>query len=167
MHLAMKDMYRAKWTDLIHEEWIRNLLENRPDLTKTQLERTRDLMNAHVRDCLVTGFEDLVEALTLPDPDARHVLAAAIRCGASAIVTSNLKDFPDEVLSKYGVEALHPDDFLTLQLDLSPSTVCEAAKCHRESLKNPRKTVDDYLNSLEAQSLPQTVARLREFSRLI
>jgi len=73
MHLALTDLFRAKWTDAIHEEWIRSVLENRLDLTREQLERTRQLMNAHVRDCLVTNYEDLIPVLTLPDPDDRHV----------------------------------------------------------------------------------------------
>ena len=67
MHLALTDLFRAKWTEAIHEEWIRSVLENRPDLTRGQLERTRQLMDAHVRDCIVTDYEDLIPALTLPD----------------------------------------------------------------------------------------------------
>lgn len=93
MHVAVTDLYRAKWTDAIHDEWTRNVLENRPDLKPEQLQRTRELMNAHVRDCLVTGYETLIEAVTLPDPDDRHVLAAAIRAGADLIVTFNLGIF--------------------------------------------------------------------------
>ena len=73
MYLALTDLFRAKWTHMIHEEWMRNVLHDRPDPTLTQLERTRDLMNAHARDCLVTGYEDLIAALSLPDPDDRHV----------------------------------------------------------------------------------------------
>ncbi len=80
MHLALTDLFRPKWTDDIHEEWMRSVLKTRPDLRREQLERTRDLMNAHVRDCLVTGYEDLIQGLALPDPDDRHVLAAAIPC---------------------------------------------------------------------------------------
>ena len=87
MRLALTDLFRARWTDAIHEEWIRNVLANRSDLKREQLERTRDLMNAHVRDCLVTGHENLIEGLNLPGPDDRHVLAAAIRAGAGVIVT--------------------------------------------------------------------------------
>ena len=83
VHLAIGDTFYARWTDQIHEEWIRNVLANRPDLTKVQLERTRNLMNQHVRDCLVTGYEPLIATLDLPDPDDRHVLAAAIRTGAN------------------------------------------------------------------------------------
>jgi hypothetical protein len=50
MHLAVLDLYHAKWTDQIHEEWIGNLLLNRPDLTREKLELTKSLMNLHVRD---------------------------------------------------------------------------------------------------------------------
>lgn len=87
MHLALTDLYHARWTNTIHEEWIRSVLRNRSDLTRAQLERTRDLMNAHARDAMIQGFEDLIPSLTLPDPDDRHVLAAAIRGRADVIVT--------------------------------------------------------------------------------
>ncbi len=167
MHVALTDLYRAKWTNEIHEEWIGSLLKNRTDLTRVQLERTRDLMNANVRDCLVTGYENLIPALTLPDPDDRHVLAAAIRSGADLIVTFNLQDFPEAALKPFGIEAQHPDSFLTYQLDLAPNLVCAAAKRHRASLKKPPKDVDEYLQTLEAQSLAQTVSRLRQFGELI
>lgn len=45
MQLAVEDMFRARWTNAIHEEWMSNLLANRPDLTRPKLERVRDLMN--------------------------------------------------------------------------------------------------------------------------
>src|SRR5436305_1222930 len=108
MCLALTDLFRARWTDDIHDEWIRNVLEARPDLKREQLERTRELMNANVRDCLVEGYQGLIPALTLPDPDDRHVLAAAIRANASVIVTFNLRDFPPDLLAPYGVETQHP-----------------------------------------------------------
>lgn len=79
LRLALTDLFRARWTDRIHEEWIRSVLENRPDLKPEQLERTRQLMNQAVPDCLVTGYEGLIDQLELPDPDDRHILAAAIR----------------------------------------------------------------------------------------
>jgi predicted nucleic acid-binding protein len=164
MHLALTDTFRARWTDLIHEEWIRNLLENRPDLTREQLNRTRDLMNAHIRDCLVTGFEPLIAGIELPDAGDRHVLAAAIRAGADVIVTFNLDDFPAGCLEPYGIEAQHPDDFITYLLDLHPGAVCAAAKRHRESLHKPTKTVPEYLDCLAKQQLLQTVARLEQYA---
>ena len=167
MNLALLDLYRAKWTDAIHDEWIGNVLRNRPDIKPEQLQRTREMMNSHVRNCLITEYETIIPGLTLPDPDDRHVLAAAIRANAALIVTFNLKDFPADALKPYGIEAKHPDNFLTYQLDLAPNIVCTAAKRHRASLKNPPKDVEAYLNTLEAQGLAQTVAELKKFAELI
>jgi hypothetical protein len=161
MWLALTDLFRARWTNAIHEEWMRNVLKDRPDLTRAQLERTRDLMNANVRDCLVTGYEDLIDAVTLPDPDDRHVLAAAIRGRADVIVTFDLDDFPADVIQPYGIDAQHPDDFVTHLLDLAPTTVYRAVKRQREALKNPTKSPEELLETLERQRLVQTVARLR------
>ena len=146
---------------MIHDEWIKNLLAQRPDLKPDILMRTRTLMNAHVRDCLVTGFEHLIPSVMLPDEDDRHVVAAAIHSGASLIVTFNLKDFPPEQLTRYNLAAQHPDDFIFDLFDLHPGQVCEAAANHRRSLKHPPKTADEYLDTLLKQGLTQTVGLLR------
>lgn len=167
MYLALTDLFRARWTNDIHEEWMRSVRKDYSDITQAQVERVRGLMNAHVRDCLVTGYEFLIPTLTLPDPDDRHVLAAAIRVGANLIVTANLADFPESELNKYGIEVQHPDDFIMYLLDLAPQAVCSAAKHQRESLKNPPMSVDEYLASLERQGLAQTVSALRQFAELI
>ncbi|WP_084080893.1 PIN domain-containing protein [Edaphobacter aggregans] len=55
-------------------------------------------MDKQAPDALVTGYRQLVPALNLPDPNDGHVLAAAVRGGASMIVTNNIKDFPAEAL---------------------------------------------------------------------
>lgn len=165
MHLALTDLYRAKWTDAIHDEWTRSVLRDRPDLSPEQLRRTRNLMNAHVRDGLVTGYENIIPTLVLPDPDDRHVLAAAIRAGADVILTFNLDDFPAEALAPHGIEARHPDEFLVHQIGLAPDVVCVAAGRHRASLKSPPKDVG--LATLEAQGLVRTVEGLREFAELL
>ena len=94
MWLAVHEIIRPIWTDEIHDEWMRNVLNDRPDLTLEKLERTRRLMDAHAGDCLVSGYEKHISTLSLPDPNDRHVLAAAIEADADAIVTWNLKDFP-------------------------------------------------------------------------
>ena len=102
-----------KWTDRILDEVFRNLRANRPDLDPARLDRTRRLMNDAIRDVTVTGYEHLIDQLDLPDADDRHVLAAAIHAGAQVIVTRNLRDFPAGRLNSWGVQAQHPDDFLT------------------------------------------------------
>jgi hypothetical protein len=163
MHLALMGVFRAKWSAEVHEEWMRNLLKNRPDLTREKLERTRQLMDKAATDALVTGYEHLIPGLVLPDEDDRHVLAAAIRCGASLIVTCNLADFPPEALSPFDIEAQHPDEFILHLLDLMPGLVIEAAHNHRTSLRNPPKTVAEYLDSLESQGLKQSASVLRGY----
>jgi predicted nucleic acid-binding protein len=167
VRLAQAGLVRALWTETIHDEWTRNVLANNPHVTAERLARTRSLMNDAVRDCLVTGYEDLINSLTLPDPDDRHVLAAAIRGGANTIVTFNLTDFPEETLARYGIEAQHPDDFLTCLLDLAASAVCVVVKAQRESLRNPPRAAEELLATLEAQGLIQTVAQLRPFAALL
>jgi len=167
MNLAATELFRARWTAEIHEEWIRSLLADRTDLSRPRLERTRDLMSATVLDCLVEGYEDLIPALTLPDPDDRHVLAAAIRARADVIVTANLKEFPPAVLVTYGIDAQHPDEFVHYLIDLSPGQVCRAVRAHRASLKNPPKSAAEYLDTLRHQSLPSTVSALQDFADVI
>ena len=163
MRLALTDLYRARWTEMIHDEWTHAVLKNRPDLKAEDLDRTRSLMNAHVRDSLVTGFDHLIPSVDLPDPNDRHVVAAAIHSGASLIVTFNLKDFPLDRLKPYNLTAQHPDDFIVDLYDLRIAPVVNAAADHRQSLKNPLKTVDEYLDTLLKQGLTQTVGHLREW----
>ena len=167
MQLALTDIFRAKWSNQIHEEWIASVLRERPDLKRSQLDKTKNLMNDSVRDSLVEGFEDLIPAIQLPDLNDRHVLAAAIKSRADVIVTYNLKDFPSNSLRTYGIEAQHPDEFLTHVFDLSPGIFCSSVRTHRERLKNPSKTVNEYLDTLEQQRLPRTAACLRQFSGLL
>jgi hypothetical protein len=161
MWLALSDLFQARWTDRIHDEWTRNVLADRPDLTAESLARCRDLMDKHVPDCLVTGYEPLISTFTLPDPDDRHVLAAAVHGGATTIVTFNLSDFPASVLNPYHIEAIHPDEFVARLWDESPAAVLEAARRQRAGLKRPPKTAAEYLATLEQCRLVETVARLR------
>ena len=167
MHLALTGVYRARWSAQVHDEWKRNLLINRPELTAEQLHRTSSLMDRAVPDALVFDYEPLIEGLNLPDADDRHVLAAAIKCNASVIVTFNLKDFPVEILDTFDIEPVHPDDFIADLWDLDKAAVLEAAQRQRASLKNPPHSARQYLNKLLQQKLPETVKLLTAFEFLI
>ena len=116
----LTDLVQARWTDEIHDEWIRNLSKNE-GIPVEQLLRTRRLMDDAVLDCLVTGYQPRIPNLTLPDPNDRHVLAAAIECAADVIVTKNLDDFPQAYLNQFGVEATHPDEFVFVVLEDEPN----------------------------------------------
>ena len=167
LRLAMTELFRARWTDHIHDEWISGVLRNRQDITAEQLERTRHLMNQAVPDCLVTGYDELIDSLALPDPDDRHVLAAAIRCQAGVIVTFNLNDFPADIIGRYGIEAQHPDEFIGHLLDLDPGAVCNVARLQRQALKNPPKSPEEFLDTLLRQGLAGAVAQLEDMIELL
>ena len=161
MRVALTGLVQARWSEEIHREWMENLLAQRPDLQRKRVQRTRERMDAALPAALVTGYEPLIDTLTLPDVNDRHVLAAAIHGNAAVIVTFNLSDFPATALSPHGIEALPPDAFLVRLFEMDAEAVGEAARRQREALQNPPKTVEEYLATLEAQGLPQTVARLR------
>lgn len=167
MRLALSGVFRARWTQRIHDEWTRNVLANRPDISRDKLDRVRHLMDAHVKDCLVTGYETLEAGIELPDPDDRHILAAAIFCRAGTIVTYNLKDFPEATLAPHGITAQHPDTFIEHTFGINEAAVISAVRNHRASLSNPAKTVNELFDSYLQQRLATTVRLLRPHADLL
>ncbi len=162
IQLATTDLFRAKWTEQIHDEWIRNVLKNLPKNSPEKLQALKQLINRAVPDCLVTDFEYLIPSLNLPDPDDRHVLAAAIVAKTDIIVTTNLKDFPVLVLESHGIEAQHPDDFIADLIDLYPFRVITAIQTIQNRLKNPPVNFDEYMEILLKQGLLTAVSMLRQ-----
>lgn len=161
IRLALTGLFRARWSERIHEEWIAALSKQRPDLPREALQWTRQQMDAAVPDGLVHGYDGLEATLHLPDPNDRHVLAAAMLCHAGTIVTYNLKDFPLEALAPFGVTAQHSDQFIEHAFDLMPDAVIAAVRNHRASLKNPPRTVEQLFDSYLRHELAATVALLR------
>ena len=160
LELAVSDVYHAKWSDAVHEEWIRALRRRRPDIARVRLERTRRLMDVHVRDALISGFEDLVPIIRLPDPDDRHVVAAAIRGEANIILTANLRDFPARALTPHGLVAKHPDSFLTGLCRESPDRFLEALERVRVRLRNPPVSHERHLIALRRAGLNATATEI-------
>jgi predicted nucleic acid-binding protein len=167
MRVALQELFRVRWSEHVHKEWMQAVQQDFPLITREQLERTRQLMEEHMPDSLVRGYESLIEDMTLPDPDDRHILAAAITGQAQCIITFNLRDFPDSALHPYGIVAQHPDTFVSQLLATNSQAVCAAAQQHRANLRNPSKTVAEYLATLERNGLPMTAARLRDYAALI
>lgn len=138
IELAVSRLFLAHWTDTIHDEWTRNLLERRTDLKSTQLERTRKLMDNAVPGSLIGGFEPIIPTLNLPDPNDQHVLAAAI----------------------------HPDAFVTHWLETHPVKVTNAIQAARTRMRNPARTVDEHLERLASQGLPPPPRAVKKQARL-
>jgi predicted nucleic acid-binding protein len=162
--LGEAGLYHPRWTREIHDEWIRNVIENRGEsgvVTREKLEARRTAMTKAIEDSLVEDYDELIPTLTLPDPDDRHVLAAAIKAEANLILTINLKDFPQQTLSSWGVTAKHPDDFTTELLQADQETVVAVVKEMRARRKRPPISAEDFLAQLQKQGLKKFVAELR------
>ena len=160
LSLAAADLFRPKWSNLIHEEWITNILANRPDLTRQQLERTRDIMDQRVLDALVQGFEPLITTLTLPDPKDRHILPAAIHSRSDVIVTANLKHFPQSILQSHGISISDPDTFLDHIFNIDENAAFEAVAKVRGRLRRPTMNPSEFIDSIKKAGLPGIAARL-------
>lgn len=162
LHLAHFELYTPKWTAHIQDEWTRNLLLNRKDLSPVQLGKTTAAMQAAYPDADVHHYEPLMDALKLPDPNDRHVLAAAIRCKADVIVTANLKDFPSAVLTPFGIEAQHPDTFIANLVDLSPQRAFQAFLQQVSFLRNPPRSPEQVLDNLRRLGLSTAADKMIE-----
>lgn len=167
VQLAVDDLFRAKWSQDIHREWMKTVRRLYPDISLERLERRRAQMDTETRDTLVDGYEIIINSLNLPDEDDRHVLAAAITGRCDVIVTYNLEDFPKVELSKHNIEAQHPDVFLANHLDLFPGKFCAAVRKIRRRHIRKKLNVDEYLVSLAELELVATVANLRQYSHFL
>lgn len=162
LSLADNGLYKPKWSTEIQDEWSRNLLLNRPDLKKGQLQLTIEAMNIAFPDSNVDKYGSLISGITLPDPNDRHVVAAAIRSKADVIVTYNLKDFPISIEKEYDIEIQHPDVFLTNIYDLNPEKAKEAFRKMVKRLKNPPKSFIEVLDTLSKSDLKEIIEKLKD-----
>jgi predicted nucleic acid-binding protein len=155
MELAMSGLFRPRWSADIHREWMGAVAKER-GIEIGQLSLRRDSMDAAVPDSCVTGYEDLIAGLKLPDDEDRHVLAVAIRCRAGAIVTFNEKHFPDGYIGKYGIQTRHPDDFILDVETVDAGTLVEAARADLGHYVNPPLNIDYYIDGLRKCGVPKT-----------
>ncbi|MCA3627248.1 MAG: PIN domain-containing protein [Methylobacterium sp.] len=166
LRFCQAGLFRARWSPQILDEWTRNLLADKPHLAGS-IQSQHEAMQRAFPEACITGHEPLIDALKLPDANDRHVLAAAIRCGAQHIVTENLKDFPDDVLNEFAVEAIDADEFLSRTFDLYPAAALEALKTMRQAYRNPPFTQSEFVFDLTAKGMPKLASRLRPARSLL
>lgn len=162
IQMATLDLFRAKWTQQIQDEWASNLIKNSSKVNAQKVQRLCELMNRAVPDAFVTGFESMVESLSLPDPDDRHVLAAAIAANADSIVTLNVKDFPKSVLRSYDIEPQSPDEFISSWINREPDQMIATLEAIRSRYKCPSVDFDGYMEILLKQGLTISVDTVRQ-----
>lgn len=164
---AAERLYRPLWSADILDEWQRSLVRKFPDAPAERFAAQRALIESEFEDAMVSGYGGIAPGLDLPDPDDRHVLAAAIIGRADAIITANLKDFPQAQTLPFNVEVIHPDDFLVNAIDLETGRALSALRRHREALSTSAPSPTEYLDRFERCGLIQTRQRLQSVVDLL
>ena len=153
-------LFRAHWTDEITDEWTRRLIANKPALEPSIMAQLGAMRTAFP-EAVIENYQQFTNGLKLPDPGDRHVLAAAIQCGAQHIVTENLRDFPIDLLKDYGIEAIDTDEFLIRTFELYPGEALAVLRQLRIDYQNPSLSVSELIMDLFTKGLPKLSARLR------
>ena len=155
---AYYKLYTPKWSQHIWDEWKEVLA--RKGLDDATIEsRTMRPADAFP-DAMVINYDSLIDGLELPDTKDRHVLAAAIKANANLIITNNLKDFPRDYLSQFGLRAKSADDFLADTIDLNQQTAVEAFRRLVLNRRSPAMDEYDVLKALRNNGLDNTAAYL-------
>ncbi|MEU3006412.1 PIN domain-containing protein [Streptomyces sp. NPDC007020] len=157
LRLAEAELYEPLWSADILDELTRNVAERIGDQRAKGLV---DVMAGAFPESLVSGYAALIPAMT-NDPKARHVLAAAIGGHAHAVVTLNLRDFPPAAADPYGIEVLHPDEFLLDMLDLAPVEVGIVLRAQVNSYRREPRDLHGLLDRISVGGAPQFAAEFR------
>jgi hypothetical protein len=154
-------LLRPVWSAHVLEEWRRSLLKRHQDLADAEINALQAKFTAHFPDAEVAGYEAFIPALDMIDEGDRHVLAAAIVGRCNGIITANLKHFPQEAVGQFGIEVVHPDEFIVNVIDLDESRAIEVLKRHRAAMHVTAPSVDEYLGYFERCGLIQAHQRLQ------
>lgn len=166
LHLAEMDLYFPKWTEEIHNEWIRSLLLQRKDIGEKSLLSAKKAMNEAFPLANIINYKYKIKDLELPDKYDEHVLAAAIISGTKTIVTFNTRDFPAAAIDTFGIRAIHPDLFI-LELIRQDEHMClHALKTQTSRLKHPPKKINDVLTVLSQCGLKKSMEQISSFIQL-
>lgn len=157
---ASERLLRPVWSKTVLEEWRRSLLRRHSDLEEAKIDQLEAQTLEHFPDAMVEGYEPFIKAIELPDPNDRHILAAAIVGKCQGIVTANTKHFPEEVVAPHQMEIIHPDDFIVNIIDIDETKALTACRNHRAAMSRTTPTQDQYLERFRACGLVQAHARL-------
>lgn len=158
---AVDRLVEARWTDAIHDEWMRSLATDAPTIPVERLRITRRLMNKALPMATVDGYEAHIPDVNLPDRNDRHVVAAGIAAGASVVLTWNLRHFPTKELKRFGLRRETPDAFLSGLYDDDPALMIGSLANARRNLTSSRVPAAGFVDILESQRLVELAKRAR------
>lgn len=166
IEFAYWDFYKPLWSNEIFNETKRNLETANADYAET-FSRHSSYIIELFPDGLVVDYSGQLGSLTDVHIKDEHVLASAVIGNADAIVTFNTKDFPSNAFEKYGLDVVHPDDFLLDQFFLNPQNSLTAIARLLTDYSNPALTVQEYASRITAASCPKFAMLLLENESVI
>jgi len=158
LRLSERELFQPLWTAAILDELERSLTKRA--VPAPAARHVIETMKAAFESAMVRGFEPLVDSMTC-HPKDRHVLAAAVHGDAGAVVTFNVRDFPQESLRPHSVEVIHPDDFLLDALDLAPPVVIEELEQQAAGNRSSPFTLFEILDALSTAGAPRFADEIR------
>ncbi|MEP7351403.1 MAG: PIN domain-containing protein [Sphingorhabdus sp.] len=164
---ASERLFRPVWSADILVEWRRSLKRRHSDISEEKLDQLQAMMCDQFPDAIVEGYQLIASVLDLPDPDDRHVLAAAIVGKCQGIITANLKHFPADKVAPYQMEVIHPDDFIVNIIDIDRTKALTACRHHRAAMTVSKPSQEEYLERFKIAGLVQAHARLSEKKELL
>lgn len=148
LRLAWRGMFIPCWSEDILAEVARTL--EKFGYPAAPIHRRITVMTSVFEEAMVHDLDSSLLTHSLPDPDDNHVLVAAVQAGASAIVTLNLKDFPESICRGHGVDVLSPDRFLLNQFGQNPVGVGDVLREQTEAMRNPPVPLTELLDLLRS-----------------
>lgn len=167
LSFAEAGFFRARWSSTtIHKE-LEPAIISAANLNPEKAALQRERIQLAFPEAEIVEDPILVESLTLPDADDRHIFAAAIQTKAALIVTNNLKDFPPAPLSAHQIEPISPDSFIADCIDLAGPEAIAVLRTLRERFKRPEMDSEAFLRLVEERGLSQTAAMLQDYRPLL
>lgn len=172
--LAEDKFFRPRWSGKVLEETeatIEKLILRRYPEHKSAKKKAghviETMCEAFPEACVSDDYQALERACELPDPNDKHVLAAAIHCRASTLVTDNQKDFPAHITERFNIQVRTADQFIADEIDLDVIKAVETVRRMRGMLRRPELDASEFLLTLEARGLSETTRLLRPYEKLI
>jgi predicted nucleic acid-binding protein len=165
LYSASNGIISITWSDAILDEAVEHLIENVDGFTAESGNLLKQLMNdAYPLAQIEPDTEDYLrlQDVHIPDENDRHVLAAALAAEADVLCTANIKDFPDVVMSTFGIEVLAPDSLICVLIANYPDKMLLV---HQASITRLRGATDE--STIEALRLAGASKAAKAMSKLI
>jgi len=145
LRAAAAGCFRVHWSARILDEVTRNLIQDH-GMAPSKATALREIMEEAFPDAMVDGWEPIEQGMP-NHPKDRHVVAAAVVIGATAIVTSNIRDF---AVLPPGIITMRPDEFLCELLGTKPRELLEALDAQVTAYQRPRLNIQELLERMHA-----------------